>query len=149
MLSVEKRFWAKVQKTDSCWLWTGDLRRDGYGRFCLNGKRVRAHRIAWQLERGRIATDECVLHSCDTPACVRPDHLFLGDRVINNADCVRKRRHAFGSVIGKSKLIDGDVDRIRDMLRARYAQYQIAEWFGVSQQTISRIARRSHWTHVP
>src|SRR5262245_2091017 len=66
-------FWTHVQKTDGCWLWTGAVDKDGYGK-CLTAEK--AHRFSWKLHYGPIADGLMVCHHCDTPPCVRPDHLF-------------------------------------------------------------------------
>lgn len=77
-----------------CWVWTGFATEDGYGRFTpQHGDRsIGAHRFAWQLSRGPIPEDAWVLHDCDTPPCVNPAHLFLGEAAINNADMHAKGR---------------------------------------------------------
>jgi len=89
----EERFWDKVQKTDTCWLWIGSTNQDGYGRFNIGGKLGGAHRYSFELHTGEIPEGMHVLHTCDTPACVRPDHLFLGTHSDNMQDMYRKRRH--------------------------------------------------------
>jgi hypothetical protein len=100
MPTTEERFWSHVNKTDSCWLWTGSKREKGYGAFVWSEDGLvvqgRAHRYAWQLEHGRITDGMCCLHKCDTPACVRPDHLWLGTRAENNMDMCMKGRHVTG-----------------------------------------------------
>ncbi len=94
---VVARFWAKVDKSGDCWLWTGSKDRKGYGKLSI-GSRVNgskrphsAHRIAWVLAHGDPGR-ACVLHRCDVPACVRHDHLFLGTVADNNRDMWRKGR---------------------------------------------------------
>lgn len=73
--SVEDRFWSKVLKTETCWLWQGWKEKQGYGRFWLRGRMERAHRVAYELS-GKVTTVGLVLdHLCRTPSCVRPDHL--------------------------------------------------------------------------
>lgn len=76
-----------------CWLWTGTVDKDGYG-ILREGRRyrVRAHRFAWQLERGPVAGDALVLHRCDTPPCVNPSHLFIGTQADNVRDARGKGR---------------------------------------------------------
>src|SRR4026208_1191601 len=71
-------FWSKVQKTDSCWLWTGLKNHNGYGVFGGRQHRTTTHRKMWAMTNGLIPDGLFVCHRCDTPACVNPDHLFLG-----------------------------------------------------------------------
>jgi len=93
--SLAVRFWGHVDKSDigGCWLWIGTRSR-GYGHFTLNETRSpeRAHRTAWRLVHGNIPHGIFVLHRCDNPACVRPDHLYLGTQADNIRDAFRKGR---------------------------------------------------------
>lgn len=89
------RFWAKVSKSDGCWEWIGRKDGGGYGKVYDEGKRdLCAHRVAWALTYGPAPHDAQVLHRCDNPACVRPDHLFLGTNTDNMRDMVAKGRHS-------------------------------------------------------
>jgi len=109
-------FWVKVKKTNDCWQWTGTKDRDGYGRFRIPGKGLRgSHRIAWSLVNGTIPIGLCVLHKCDNPSCVNPDHLFLGTQQDNIKDMVAKGRQSkmFGLRNPKCKLTDDQVREIR------------------------------------
>lgn len=72
---MKKRFWAKVAKSDGCWLWTGAHQSLGYGHFWLNGRMVLAHRVAYELTRGEIQDGLTLDHLCKTRDCVNPDHL--------------------------------------------------------------------------
>lgn len=100
------RFWEKVEKTSLCWIWKGHLQR-GYGVFSVNQNPVLAHRYSWELAHGPIVghvpmhpeLEICVCHTCDNPACVRPDHLFLGNDKANHDDMIAKRRHAHGPAL--------------------------------------------------
>lgn len=101
---AEDMFWNQVQKTDGCWLWTGYIRKAGYGAFMYAGVYQAAHRFSYELHYGKIEghvghdkdREICVCHHCDNPTCVRPDHLFLGKDKDNHDDMVRKGRHAHG-----------------------------------------------------
>ena len=99
--SLRKRFEAKfVPVTESgCWLWLGAWSWNGYGYIEYRKKKLRAHRVSWELHRGAIAGGLHVCHQCDVPACVNPDHLFLGTRGDNMLDCHRKGRSPVSKAI--------------------------------------------------
>ena len=97
-----KRFWSKVHKTNNCWIWTGSKRNKGYGAFMWTGEdgeiiQGRAHRFSYEIMFGKIPKGLCVLHKCDNPACVNPNHLFLGTKADNNNDMRIKGRAVSGS----------------------------------------------------
>lgn len=110
-MELEQRFWSKVDRTGGCWLWTSAASRDGYGvfgvyrardraRLGLTTHNARAHRVAWTLAGGRpLRAGELILHACDTPLCVRPDHLRVGSARDNTRDSISKGRfYFFGQV---------------------------------------------------
>lgn len=86
------RFWNKVNKTDTCWLWTGCTNGIGYGLIRIDTKLYSTHRFSYELHFGKIPVGIHVLHSCDNPLCVNPEHLFLGNQKDNMRDMMNKGR---------------------------------------------------------
>jgi len=154
-LTVENRFWSKVDKSGDCWVWTSTrnytARGEFYGRFHFNGKQTLAHRVAWQLTNGEIPGGKFICHHCDNPSCVRPSHLFISDAAGNMRDMTMKGRgkppKLRGSKHPNSVLCELDVLLIRDLVRTQ-AQKDVAGWFGVCAGTVSMIVSRKTWVHV-
>lgn len=156
---VEMRFWAKVDKTGLCWLWTGFANKWGYGllrdtRRDDDKDRRRcgyfmAHRYSWELHNGPIPEGLWVLHRCDTPACVNPDHLFLGTNQQNIADRHAKGRDAKGSQSGVSKLTTEQVQDIRISRKSGAFLKDIATKHKVTIQSVWGILNKKSWSHLP
>ena len=150
------RFWEKVNKAEGgCWLWTGPMSKSGYGTIALQGKRYFAHRFSWAMANGEITGSLFVLHKCDTPLCVNPTHLFLGDQAANMRDMNAKGRHGSSSEKNKgglnpaAKLTEKEVSEIR----AAYAPGKrnkrfLAHQFSVSPTTVYDIVTGKTWTHL-
>jgi hypothetical protein len=128
-----------------CWIWTGDIHADGYGLIKCNGRRLFAHRHSWRLHHGEIPPGMCILHKCDTPACVNPKHLFYGSRTDNITDCVNKGRNSKGERKGSAKLTPAAIREIRAL---DSPQSLIAERYGVTQATVSMIKNKITWRHI-
>lgn len=90
---IAERLADKLDKSGSCWEFTGKHNDYGYGLIWQNGVEARAHRVAWELAHGMIPDDLLVLHHCDNPPCCRPEHLFLGTHADNTNDMLAKGRH--------------------------------------------------------
>jgi hypothetical protein len=144
-------FWERVDKDgpNGCWIWKGYCQRFGHGWL---GKYGLAHRYAYELLVGPVPAGKCLLHSCDNPPCVNPAHLFVGDRVVNNADKVRKRRHAHGERNSHAILTEAQVQTIRAEYwydTGRSNILELAAKYGVSHVTISAIIAGRTWKHLP
>lgn len=152
MLSEEAmlRFWSKVQKSDGCWLWTGAV-QGGYGGFTDRQCKLYAHRVSWEESNGSIPSGLKVLHTCDVPLCVNPEHLFLGTSKDNTQDMVQKGRSAKGEKQGSAVLTKEIVLLVRKLYIPRHPTRgcsALARRFRVSPMTISRAIRRECWGHV-
>lgn len=89
------RFWKNVKRTSYCWEWIGSKDKDGYGRFSRSHNiSVRAHRFSYELHK-QPSMGFLILHHCDNPSCVNPDHLYAGN-FQDNADDKSKRKRIHG-----------------------------------------------------
>lgn len=149
-----KRFWDKVKKTESCWIWTGAKNAQGYGSaWDIKSKTsIRAHRLSWTMFHGRsIPKGKLVCHTCDTPSCVKPDHLFLGTQLENMKDMYLKKRnyHVKGSSVNTAKLTKDHVIDIRNKYNTgKYTIVSLGKAYGVAHTNISCIILRKTWKHV-
>lgn len=125
-----------------CWEWRGLLDRAGYGRV-YDGDRVQAaHRYSYMTRVGPITPEEFILHKCDNPPCMNPDHLFVGDDISNTADKMSKKRQANGELTTLHKLSDRQVAEIRSSFTGRRGeQAALARKFKVSPGYISMLVR--------
>jgi len=142
-----QRFWAKVEKGDSCWMWRGNTHPvNGYGSYGVDGTRTAlAHRYSYELAHGPIPKGLHVCHHCDVRDCVNPAHLFLGTAADNQADKVAKGRQLKGSDAGMAVLTDADVLAIR---ASSDIQRVIAARYGISRPNVSLIRSRKTWSHL-
>ncbi len=129
---------------DKCWLWTRSKKNSGYGQVMCSGKNYRAHQIAFLIHYREIPTGMCVLHRCDTPSCVNPNHLFLGTQKTNVQDMVRKKRNIFGERHKNAKLSAKQVSEILDSCATNA---QIAMRYGVSRTLVGKIKGGERWKH--
>lgn len=152
-----ERFWDKVEKTDSCWLWRAACRK-GYGAFKFSGRVYDAHRFSYILAHGDIPEGMAVCHHCDQPLCVRPDHFFLGTIRDNNLDMHQKGRHKGGvnwdpdrevrehSTEGTTAKLDHKTaDVIRLMHGMGYSVKDLAAQFKVARRTVQDVVAGKTW----
>ena len=165
--NVLARFWAKVNKNGvvvrdelgPCWCWTASVGDHGYGQLNITRKPRLAHRLSWEIARGPIPQDTCVLHRCDNRRCVNPDHLFLGTRADNVADMISKGRKRTltrrGAAHHMAKLTEDDVRAIRRdytfgtaRVKSETSATGLARRYGVSKKAILLILHRVNWPHL-
>lgn len=154
-----KRFWDKVSKTETCWLWTASTLQGGYGGFYFDGKLRKAHRIAYEQTFGAIPAGSgyhgtCVLHRCDNTKCVRPDHLFLGTNHDNVMDMLAKGRNTKGisasraTIAGMKKsgahsVSDAECRMLRQLRRDFHLTYvDLAKLLDITDHHAGVIVRR-------
>lgn len=164
------RFWSKVKMGQGCWLWMGARGRPEwpYGHFTVRSRMVPAHRWLYQRLFGPIQEHIEICHTCDNPACVRPDHLFTGTKSDNMQDSANKGRNAMqrhpehsylkspkahlnqprGETQGNSQLKTSDIHAIRQLSKAGSTSSAIAKQFGVSDGHIRKIVTGKAWSHV-
>jgi hypothetical protein len=125
-----------------CWLWTSGWDSDGYG---LAANNVKAHRLSFELHTGPIPKGFFVCHRCDTPACVNPEHLFLGTPLDNSRDMAEKGRSVKGQKQTNSKLTEADVRRI---VASTEPSASLCKRLGVSSCLIRHIRNGRAWRHI-
>jgi hypothetical protein len=151
-LSLLDRFEARFRKRDGCWNWTASLNNKGYGQFYRDDKRraYPAHRMSYELYKEKIPEGMNVLHKCDNPRCVNPDHLFLGTQQDNVSDMWAKNRArpgvSKGENHGMSKLTNDLVSEIRSSEENGPA---IARRLNISTTQVYDIRNRKIWKHIP
>lgn len=148
MGEIEARFWAKValNEPDQCWIWMAG-RRGKYGCVWNGNRAVAAHRLAYELAVGPIPDGHDVLHTCDIPLCVNPQHLWSGTALDNMLDMWRKGRGnpPIGERAPSNKLTFEQVCQIRKLLETGVSQRTIAMIFNVKQPTICHINTGKNW----
>lgn len=149
--NIEDRLKNYIKKTDGCWIWNGHKNEHGYGLITIGrGKQVRAHRFVYEKYKGLIPFNMKVLHSCDNPACVNPEHLSIGTQKDNVEDMMKKGRGGYKKFCGEyhpnRKLDMEKVSQMRNMWESGdYSQYEIAKKFEISQQVVSKVVNYKAW----
>jgi predicted XRE-type DNA-binding protein len=143
--SEVERFMSHVHKHDSgCWLWTAYcMKKNGYGFFRTPARHELAHRVSYRLFNGVLDTRD-VMHKCDVPKCVNPEHLVLGSRFENMQDAKLKGRLSIGEKHGRSKLTEEQVNLIK---KSNKLQREIAVEFGITQGHVSCLKSGDRWQH--
>lgn len=138
----EQRFWKFVVKlgNDECWFWSGVKDTSGYGKFSIKSKRIGAHRYSYELANNqKIPTQKVVMHTCDNPTCVNPNHLKIGTYSENAIDMVRKNRSRI------CFLTEEQVLKIKD---SDLLVKDLAKQYDVSTSCIRDIKTKRTWKHL-
>ena len=140
VMQLKERFWHKVLVLGllDCWEWQGKKNHNGYGKFYLDGKEVRAHRFVYELAYGPIPAGLQICHACDNRACCNPAHLFAGTPADNMQDMASKNRAAHVT------LTPAQIREIRKRYIRRPTQEELAAEYGVSSSTIHLIVSHKH-----
>jgi hypothetical protein len=149
-IPIKTRFKAKVgaKLPNGCIPWLGSTSSKGYGQIGRGGRGAGnyiASRLAYELEYGVIPDKLFVLHTCDNPLCVNPEHLFLGNQKQNMQDMSRKRRSCIGEKNSQAKLVRAEVFLIR---KSKLKLKILASRYGVSKATISNIRNGKVWRRI-
>jgi hypothetical protein len=137
---MEERFFAKVNKTETCWLWTGCKRPGGYGQVTINKKAYSTNRISYEMHKGKIPDGLIIRHKCDIPSCVNPDHLEIGTHKDNTRDMIERGRRK-----GNIKLTEEQVKEVKELLKLGKTQREIAKQFKINQGTVQHINSGKSW----
>ena len=138
MKTLREKLEAKLAPGENgCLEFIGYRDRCGYGKIFVDSKALYTHRVAWELQNGKIPDGLHVLHRCDVPSCCNPEHLFLGTPADNMADMVQKGRQRYPG--NGNRVVDSDTAHMMFILAVEgHAQQSIGERLGVSQMTVHR-----------
>lgn len=146
-MPLAERLWSRVVESDNgCRVWTGGRYHNkwAYGLIHCKDYRGATHRLAWILTFGEIPPGQMVLHRCDNPPCVNPDHLFLGTHADNMKDMAQKDRVMRGEKHPSAKLTAAQVREIRS-LYPQLSATELGRRFGVSRSAVCQIVRGEIW----
>jgi hypothetical protein len=143
------RFHEKYQMIpfSGCWLWEGGVNEHGYGIIGVTAyKTDKAHRVSWRLHKGEIPAGANVLHRCDLPGCVNPEHLFLGSLKDNAIDCAQKGRNFVPDNKGtKAVWAKLDWEKVSDIRTRRMTQHNFARLYNVSRSAVRNVQLNKSW----
>ena len=142
------RFFSRClpEPNSGCWIWTGEIRHDGYGECWVFGRRERAHQASFRELKGEALPDGLMIrHKCDNRACCNPGHLLSGTQADNVRDKVDRNRQCRGETHGVAKLTERDVLEIR---ASEMSGRELSKIYGLSQVQIDKIKRRKAWGHI-
>jgi len=152
--SLKCRFFKKVEKSENCWNWTGgkNINKWGkrYGTIQMGPKNLLAHRVSYELFKGKIPKGKIVCHQCDNELCVNPEHLWLGTYSDNMKDMQFKKRSHYvkGGKNPASKLTEEEVEKIKELHIEGIMIKDIAKIYAVTRHCIQHILNGKTWKHT-
>lgn len=138
----------KINHDSKCWEWIGHKDSDGYGSITFKYKTIKSHRESYKIFNGEIPKNLSVLHRCDNPSCINPDHLFLGNQSDNHKDMVSKKRHGFGERNGMSKLTTAQARKVKNMLKFGFKATEISKKLNLTYSSVQKICKGIRWKHI-
>jgi hypothetical protein len=154
---VDERFWQKVDRrgVDDCWPWKASKFKQGYGRFSLKGRRLKAHRVAYALTYGELPTwtvDRGIVirHRCDNKICCNPAHLETGSQAENvrDRDVRGRTKVGVGERHGRAVLTEMIVLAIRERVQNGERQVDVAADLNIPRQYVNGVVHRKIWKHI-
>lgn len=151
---VEARFWPKVHKGKDCWEWMASCSGNGYGAFKIRGRQWGAHQVSYLIHHGSPSPGMVIMHTCDNPRCVNPDHLRLGTYADNSQDRDRKfrRKRASadhrGEANPKARISEATAIEIIAALRENTNCAAVARDFGLAYHIVKDIHLGRSWVHI-
>ncbi len=138
-------YYSIPEPNSGCWLWIGGVAGQGYGHTSINGKDNLAHRVSYEAYNGPIPEGMFVCHKCDTPACINPDHLFLGTPKDNLQDASKKGMMMHGEKHIRAKISE---QQAIEIFHDKRAQRVIGNSYGITQPTVRAIKTGKTWKHL-
>jgi DNA-directed RNA polymerase specialized sigma24 family protein len=143
---MEARLLERINKTDTCWLWTAGVKQNGYAQLTIKNKSYAIHRVAYELWKGKIPDGHVIRHQCRNRHCVNPDHLETGTSSENAMDKHRDRTIIKGSKHHLARLTEDDAAHIRILRGFGFTYKELCDMYDVSMTTIASVITNRTWT---